>query len=174
MYVRITRGRFQPERIDDVEALSSDIAEAIKVLPGFSAIREGVDRNTSTIVAISNWEDRGSAEFPRDKLGDVLGSHHRTCSAGARRDLRNNDHGLIVRAHLNPSDIPDAVRNWPFGCRMPRASRHSLTGLKDRGAILANVMFGLATVRGSAKSAVYPADQAKIGILRALADGSDG
>ena len=30
MYVRITRGRFQPERIDDVEALSSDIAEAVK------------------------------------------------------------------------------------------------------------------------------------------------
>ena len=28
--------------------------------------------NTSMIVAISNWEDRGSAEFPRDKLGDVL------------------------------------------------------------------------------------------------------
>jgi hypothetical protein len=25
------------------------------------------------IVAISNWEDRASAEFPRDKLGDVLG-----------------------------------------------------------------------------------------------------
>ena len=73
MYVRITRGRFQPERIDDVEALSSDIAEAIKILPGFLGYQGGVDRNTSTIVAISNWEDRRSAEFPRDKLGDVLG-----------------------------------------------------------------------------------------------------
>ena len=73
MYVRITRGRFQPERIDDVEALSSSIAEAIKTLPGFLGYQGGVDRNTSTIVAISNWEDRGSAEFPRDKLGDVLG-----------------------------------------------------------------------------------------------------
>ena len=71
-YVRITRGRFQPERIDDVEALSSHIAEAIKILPGFLGYQGGVDRNTSTIVAISNWEDRGSAEFPRDKLGDVL------------------------------------------------------------------------------------------------------
>jgi quinol monooxygenase YgiN len=72
MYVRITRGRFQPERIDDVEALSSSIAEAIKTLPRFLGYQGGVDRNTSTIVAISNWEDRGSAEFPRDKLGDVL------------------------------------------------------------------------------------------------------
>jgi len=72
MYVRITRGRFQPERIDDVEALSSSIAEAIKTLPGFLGYQGGVDRNTSTIVAISNWDDRGSAEFPRDKLGDVF------------------------------------------------------------------------------------------------------
>jgi quinol monooxygenase YgiN len=72
MYVRITRGRFQPERFDDIEALSPDIAEAIKVLPGFLSYQGGVDRSTSTIVAISNWEDRGSAEFPRDKLGDVF------------------------------------------------------------------------------------------------------
>jgi heme-degrading monooxygenase HmoA len=35
MYVRITRGRFQPERIDDVEAMASDVADAIKILPGF-------------------------------------------------------------------------------------------------------------------------------------------
>ena len=54
------------------EALSSSIAEAIQTLPGFLGYQGGVDRNTSTIVAISNWEDRGSAEFPRDKLGDVF------------------------------------------------------------------------------------------------------
>jgi quinol monooxygenase YgiN len=73
MYVRITRGRFQPERIDDVEAMSSEIAEAIRVLPGFLGYQGGVDRNSSTIVAISSWADRSSAEFPREKLGDVLG-----------------------------------------------------------------------------------------------------
>jgi quinol monooxygenase YgiN len=73
MYVRITRGRFQPERIDDVEAMASEVADAIKILPGFLGYQGGVDRNTSMIVAINNWEDRASAEFPRDKLGDVLG-----------------------------------------------------------------------------------------------------
>jgi len=87
MYVRITRGRFQPERIDDVEALSSDIAEAIKILPGFLGYQGGVDRNTSTIVAISNWEDRGSAEFPPRQTRRRPRSHHRTRSAGARRNL---------------------------------------------------------------------------------------
>ena len=102
MYVRITRGRFQPERIDDVEALSSSIAEAIKTLPGFLGYQGGVDRNTSTIVAISNWEDRGSAEFPRQTRRRSR-SHHGTGSTGARRDLRNHDHGLIVRT--SPQDI---------------------------------------------------------------------
>jgi quinol monooxygenase YgiN len=72
MYVRVTRGRFQPEQTDAVEALSSDVADAVKVLPGFVAYQGGVNREAGTIVAISSWEDRGSAEFPREKLGDVF------------------------------------------------------------------------------------------------------
>src|SRR4051794_18628817 len=72
MYVRVTRGRFQPEQTDAVEALSSDVADAIKVLPGFVAYQGGVNREAGTIVAISSWEDRESAEFPREKLGDVF------------------------------------------------------------------------------------------------------
>ena len=50
MYVRITRGRFQPERIDNVEALSSHIAEAIKILPGFLGYQGGVDRNDHGLI----------------------------------------------------------------------------------------------------------------------------
>jgi quinol monooxygenase YgiN len=72
MYVRVTRGRFELEQADAVEALSSDVADAVKVLPGFVSYQGGIDRNTGTIVAISSWEDKGSAEFPREKLGDVL------------------------------------------------------------------------------------------------------
>jgi quinol monooxygenase YgiN len=72
MYVRVTRGRFEPEQADVVEALSSEVADAIKVLPGFVAYQGGIDRNAGTIVAISSWEDKGSAEFPREKLGDVI------------------------------------------------------------------------------------------------------
>lgn len=73
MYVRITRGRFEPEQADAVAALLPDIADAMKVLPGFVAFQEGVNRNAGTTVAISSWEDKGSAEFPREKLGEVLG-----------------------------------------------------------------------------------------------------
>ena len=73
MYVRVTRGRFEPEQAVAVAALSSEIADAIKVLPGFVAYQGGISRDAGTIVAISTWEDKGSAEFPRDKLGDVLG-----------------------------------------------------------------------------------------------------
>ena len=72
MYVRVTRGRFEPEQSDAVEALSSEVADAVKVLPGFVAYQGGVNRNAGTTVAISSWEDRGSAEFPREKLGGVI------------------------------------------------------------------------------------------------------
>jgi quinol monooxygenase YgiN len=72
VYIRVTRGRFEPEESGAVEAMSSDVADAIKVLPGFVAYHGGIDRNAGTMVAISSWEDRSSAEFPREKLGDVM------------------------------------------------------------------------------------------------------
>ena len=72
MYVRITRGRFDPEQADAVDALTSDVADATKVLPGFVSWQGGVDRETGTVVAISTWEDKGSADVAREKLGDVI------------------------------------------------------------------------------------------------------
>ena len=72
MYVRVTRGRFHPEQADAVEVLASEAADATKVLPGFIAYQGGVDRNAGMVVAISNWEDRGSAEVAREKLGEVI------------------------------------------------------------------------------------------------------
>lgn len=55
MYVRVTRGRFEPEESRAVEALSSDVADAIKVLPGFVAYQGGIDRNAGTMATISSW-----------------------------------------------------------------------------------------------------------------------
>ena len=52
MYVRVTRGRFEPEQAVAVAALSSEIADAIKVLPGFVAYQGGMSRDAGTIVAI--------------------------------------------------------------------------------------------------------------------------
>jgi quinol monooxygenase YgiN len=73
MYVRVTRGRFDPEQADAVEALTSEVAAATKALPGCLAYQGGVNRNAGTVVAISNWEDLSSAEVAREKLGDLVG-----------------------------------------------------------------------------------------------------
>ncbi len=72
MYVRVTRGRFELEHTDAVEALTSEVADAVRVLPGFVAYQGGVNREAGTVVSISSWEDRGSAEVVREKLGDVI------------------------------------------------------------------------------------------------------
>jgi quinol monooxygenase YgiN len=72
MYVRITRGRFDPARIEEVLSVTDEVANALKGLPGFVAYQGGLDRNAGTLVAVSTWEDAGSANFSREQLGDVL------------------------------------------------------------------------------------------------------
>ena len=72
MHVRITRGRFDPARAEDVKDLTGDVAAAIKTLPGFVAYTGGLDRAAGTLVAISTWQDEEAANFSREQLGDVL------------------------------------------------------------------------------------------------------
>ncbi len=72
MYVRITRGRFDPARAADVERLTGEVADAIKGLPGFVAYQGGLDREAGTIVAISTWESESTVNFSREMLGEVI------------------------------------------------------------------------------------------------------
>ena len=72
MYVRVTRSRFDPARVEDVRGLAREVADAIKGLPGFVSYQSGLDSTAGTAVAISTWEDERAASFPREKLGDVL------------------------------------------------------------------------------------------------------
>jgi quinol monooxygenase YgiN len=72
MHVRITRGRFDPARAEDVQNVTDDVAAAIKGLPGFVAYTGGLDRAAGTLVAISTWKDEEAAHFSREALGDVL------------------------------------------------------------------------------------------------------
>ena len=70
--MRITRGRFDPDRVEEVQSVTAEAANAIKGLPGFVAYQGGLDRQAGTLVAISTWEDAGAANFSREQLGDVL------------------------------------------------------------------------------------------------------
>jgi quinol monooxygenase YgiN len=72
MFLRITRGRFDPARVDEIQSLTAEAANAFKRLPGFVAYQGGLDRQAGSLVAISTWEDAGSANFSREQLGDVI------------------------------------------------------------------------------------------------------
>jgi len=64
--VRISRGRFGPERYDDVRRLieaSADALEpAIRKLRGPVYYHAGIDRETGTVVNVSVWRDMGAAK----------------------------------------------------------------------------------------------------------------
>ncbi len=81
MYLRITRGRFDPARYDESVALSQEVGDAIARLPGFIDYQGGGDPTTGAIVAVSAWETAEQARFSRDALGDAV---TRLLAAGAQ------------------------------------------------------------------------------------------
>jgi hypothetical protein len=57
MYVRVTRGRFNVDKFDQVQSLIEEtLVPALKQLPGFLGYRGGFNRSAATLVAISFWE----------------------------------------------------------------------------------------------------------------------
>ena len=60
MYLRISRGRFEPARHDDVaaalDASQQSLIPAIRRLPGVLGYWAGIDRGSGTMVNVSTWE----------------------------------------------------------------------------------------------------------------------
>ena len=76
MYVRVTRGRFDPARTDDIERLVAEqLIPALKQRTGFQGYQSGLNSEAGTLVAISNWETReqaqdiGTVRAPFEALG---------------------------------------------------------------------------------------------------------
>ena len=83
MYLRITRGHFDPARYDESVTLSQEVGDALSRLPGFVAYHGGGDRASGAVVAVSTWETEEQARFPREALGDVVA---RLLATGATLD----------------------------------------------------------------------------------------
>jgi len=63
MYVRVTRGRFDPARLDDIQRLATDqLVPAPKGRAGFQGYQGGLNAEAGTLVAISTWETREQAQ----------------------------------------------------------------------------------------------------------------
>jgi hypothetical protein len=73
MYLRVTRGRIDPARIDELaRGVAPDLTAAIKWLPGNQSYVTGVDRTSGRLVAVSTWDTEGHARWPRQALGDFV------------------------------------------------------------------------------------------------------
>ena len=75
MYLRITRGRFDPGRYDELLPLAREINAAVQALPGCQSIHTGIDRTAGTLAAASTWDTAEQANFAREaagRLGDVV------------------------------------------------------------------------------------------------------
>jgi hypothetical protein len=72
MYLRLTRGRFDPARYDAVMPLVPAITTALRALPGVQDVRVGVDRATGRTLSLTSFDTVEHAQFSRDRLGSVL------------------------------------------------------------------------------------------------------
>ena len=76
MYLRITRGRFDPAKADQFVPLAREVNAAVQRLPGCQSMHMGVDRNAGRIAAVSTWDTEEHAQFSRETLGDVMTRIH--------------------------------------------------------------------------------------------------
>jgi hypothetical protein len=72
MYMRVTRGRIDPARIDEaVSQVAQDLVTAIAGLPGYQSYLSGVDRASGRTHAVSTWDTEEHARWGPDALGDI-------------------------------------------------------------------------------------------------------
>jgi len=69
MYLRITNGRFDPARIDDVMPLAQRVTAAVEGLPGNQSQVLGLDRTTGQCSNVSTWDTVEHAQFSRETAG---------------------------------------------------------------------------------------------------------
>lgn len=73
MYLRITRGRFDPAKADELLPLTREVNAAVQQLPGVQSIHVGIDRTAGRLAAVSTWDTEEHAQFSRETMaGDVV------------------------------------------------------------------------------------------------------
>jgi hypothetical protein len=70
MYLRVTRGRWDPAKHDELMGLVPEVRAAIQRLPGCQDVRNGVERSTGRTVTVATFDTLEQAQFSRDSLGE--------------------------------------------------------------------------------------------------------
>lgn len=72
MYLRITRGRFDPARADEFIALAADTDAALRRLPGFQSAIHAVDRRGGRSAIVTTWDTEEHARVDRAALAGIV------------------------------------------------------------------------------------------------------
>ncbi len=72
MYIRVTRGRMDPARVDQHNQVLLEVAAVARGLPGYQSFMGGVDRASGQSITVSTWDTEENARWSRDVLGDLL------------------------------------------------------------------------------------------------------
>ena len=72
MYMRVTRARVDPSKLDEaVGQLAADLRAAISRLPGYQSYTLTVDRAGGQALSVSTWDTEEHARWSREVLGDI-------------------------------------------------------------------------------------------------------
>ncbi len=71
MYLRITRGRFDSARYDEMLPILGDVKAAVLALPGSQSVESGIDRSAGRVGIVSTWDTAEHASFTRETAGGV-------------------------------------------------------------------------------------------------------
>jgi hypothetical protein len=69
MYLRITRGKFDPAKYEALMPVFADVVAAIRQLPGNQGIQTGIDRASGKTATATTFDTLEHAQFQRTSLG---------------------------------------------------------------------------------------------------------
>jgi hypothetical protein len=72
MYIRFTRGHFDPARYDEVVATIAELSAIAGRLPCYQGNQGGYDRAGGRFIALSFWDTVEHATFPRATVADLV------------------------------------------------------------------------------------------------------
>lgn len=75
MFLRITRGRFDSSRYEEIWPLAQQVDAAARNLPGNQSCQTAIDRAGGKTISVSTWDTAQHANISRDTapvLGDLV------------------------------------------------------------------------------------------------------
>jgi hypothetical protein len=97
MFLRVSRGRFDPNRYEEV-VIALQGAAAIRRLPGYQSSSWGLDQASGALVAVRTWDTQQQAAFSRA-----------AANPADREDIRMEDTGF----ELDAPEIYEVVAQHP-------------------------------------------------------------